>query len=478
MNEDMNGSYMPGNVPGAVQGNMPDTVPNGPMPGAYGNVPPYGPMPTYIPKIIPKEYTKRETIFAFIAAVIGYLAVRCAAVPFLNGEGIGLGASLIVMLCIVWSCVYTHKRDSLHILRMAVASCFAVNAGICSMWLIQGLDVIFAMMILFYDRFAVSHDSVRRIRRTFFSDLFTAWCISPVRSMGDMPRAIRWGTRGRMGTGAKNLIIGLFIALPSTIVVALLLSSADDGFAAIMEDLFDNAFVRILTTVFYIAIGIPAAMYLFGASYSASHREDAYEEKDLIGESGRIIPAAAGVVSAVPLCVMYVIFFCSQLSHYMSSFINVLPTGETYAAYARQGFFELCFVALIDLAVIVVLDIFCTHKEGKKTVGVRAITVVLCVFTLMLIATALAKMAMYIRVYGLTQLRTYTSWCMILLALIFIIIAVHVFNDRSNAPRAIAVVFTVMFAALSFSNTDALIARYDMDRYLDGSLPYFNITDM
>lgn len=48
----------------------------------------------------------------------------------------------------------------------------------------------------------------------------------------------------------------------------------------------------------------------------------------------------------------------------------------------------------------------------------------LSIFTLILIATAISKMVMYISVYGLTQLRFYTTWFMLLLAVIFVMIIV------------------------------------------------------
>ncbi|MBQ8978134.1 MAG: DUF4173 domain-containing protein [Oscillospiraceae bacterium] len=444
-----------------------------------GEIPVYTmPQPECIPIIKPKEYSLKEIVSAFAAMVAGFVFIKCAAAPFRDPTCIGFGASLAMILMSIYCIIWTKKNDAAHIFRMVLALAFSVNTGICSMWLIQLLDAVFAAMILVYDRFAVSDESVSRIRKNFFSDLITAFCVQPLENMGEVFGAVRSGTKGRTGSGVKNVVIGLFFALPATIVVAILLSSADDGFARIMEELFDNAFARIFICLIQILLGIPAAMYLYGACYASSHRDAPYEEDSYIKDSARIIPAAAGVISAVPLCAMYVIFFCSQLSHYLSSFVNVLPTGETYAAYARQGFFELCVVALINLGMIAALNIMCARSEGKKAASVRIMTIVLCVFTLMLIATALAKMAMYINVYGLTQLRTYTSWFMILLALIFVIIAVSTAAEKLNAPRLMAAVFTVMFAVLSFANTDGLIARYNMERYLDGSLPNLNISSM
>ncbi|MBQ3918070.1 MAG: DUF4173 domain-containing protein [Oscillospiraceae bacterium] len=439
----------------------------------------YGVPPmTYIPLIKPKEYTAKESVFAFIALALGFAFIKLLCAPLLVDMGMGFGASVAMLLLTAYCAAYTKTRDRGHIFRIVLAAAFSVNIGICSMLLIQFLDAVFAMMLLIYDRFAVSDDSVRRIRRVLLTDAATAFGVAPLSAAGDMFGAVRSGTRGKTGTAVKNTIIGLIVAIPSTVIVAMLLSSADQGFANIMTNIAENGLENVLVACVQIGVGIPAAMYLFGSCFSSWHREEPYSENGYMTEAARIIPATAGVISAVPLCIMYVVFFCSQINNYLSSFIKVLPTGETYAEYARQGFFELCFVALIDLAVIGMLHFFCKRIDGKKANSVRIMTIVLCVFTLLLIATALAKMALYISVYGLTQLRTYTSWFMILLAILFVLIMLSAINEKINAPRIMTAVFIVMFSALSFLNTDGYIAQYNLERYMSGSLQHYNVSDL
>ena len=79
-------------------------------------------------------------------------------------------------------------------------------------------------------------------------------------------------------------------------------------------------------------------------------------------------------------------------------------------------------------------------------------------------------MVMYIDCYGLTPKRVYASWFMVLLALVFIIITVKQFVKRLKVIIACVGVSVVMLAALSLSNVDGIIARYNVDRYLDGDL--------
>ena len=89
--------------------------------------------------------------------------------------------------------------------------------------------------------------------------------------------------------------------------------------------------------------------------------------------------------------------------------------------------------------------------------------------TLLLIATALSKMVLYIQQYGLTLLRVYTSWFMVLLFVVFSIVIVAQFRTI-NLAKALVIAFSACFLILCYSNVDGLIARYNIDRYMDGTL--------
>ncbi len=82
-------------------------------------------------------------------------------------------------------------------------------------------------------------------------------------------------------------------------------------------------------------------------------------------------------------------------------------------------------------------------------------------------------MALYISRYGLTPLRVHTSWFMALLAVMFVLIIIRQFREFNLAGIG-AAAFTVMFAALSFSQTDSLIAKYNLYAYESGIIEEFD----
>ena len=71
-----------------------------------------------------------------------------------------------------------------------------------------------------------------------------------------------------------------------------------------------------------------------------------------ICEKRRKLPPAMTVTVLALLTGVYLLFFGAQAATLFSAFAGVRPEGLTYAEYARQGFFELCGVAMINLAVL------------------------------------------------------------------------------------------------------------------------------
>jgi hypothetical protein len=76
-------------------------------------------------------------------------------------------------------------------------------------------------------------------------------------------------------------------------------------------------------------------------------------------------------------------------------------------------------------------------------------------------------MLLYVDAYGLTELRLYTLWFMLLLLLVFLLIALWHLKPF-NLARPIVLVFVALTLALALTNTNGLIAQHNTDRYLSG----------
>lgn len=260
----------------------------------------------------------------------------------------------------------------------------------------------------------------------------------------------------------------------------MLLFQADAAFAGLLTTVWDALFggyeLNIFRSVMRAALAVPGAFLLFSAVYaglnSCGPAGFTDEGMDEARRQMRVMPGTVTAAAMTPVCLLYLVYFASQSAYFLSAFRNLLPAGFTYADYARRGFFELCGVAVLNLALIALLQLFSRREEitDKKPAAVRVYTVILAVFTLALIATALRKMLLYIDGYGLTALRVYTSWFMALLGVVFLLVIVSQFAPRLHLARGIGTAFILLFALLNFADVDARMAAYNVEHYRSGDL--------
>ena len=231
----------------------------------------------------------------------------------------------------------------------------------------------------------------------------------------------------------------------------------------------------IIELVLCILFGIPVGAFAFSMLFTASRRslkvENAACEKKI--ERMHVLPNVIVYAAVTPLCVLYVLFFISQLQYLTGGFTGE-TAGFTYAEYARKGFFELCTVCGINLLMLGGMHFLSRITGAVKPVVLRIYSVFLCLSSIVLAGTALAKMGMYISIYGMTRLRVYTSWFMIALVIGFGAILVRQFLPTLNLGRFTAVLAAVMLGLLCLSRPDAWITRYNAEMYLAGHLEEFD----
>jgi len=140
-------------------------------------------------------------------------------------------------------------------------------------------------------------------------------------------------------------------------------------------------------------------------------------------------------------------------------------TGLTYAEYARHGFFELVAVALLVLPLLLLADWLRRREEGRSDRLFKLLAGALILLLFVVMASALQRMRLYQREYGLTELRVYTTGVMLWLAVVFVWLAFTVLRGRRDlfAVGALVSGFAATLA-INVVNPDALIARTNLDR--------------
>ncbi|MCR5201738.1 MAG: DUF4173 domain-containing protein [Lachnospiraceae bacterium] len=263
--------------------------------------------------------------------------------------------------------------------------------------------------------------------------------------------------RKKMSPTTKNILTGVIVALPIFFIILGLLASADKVFGDVMTGIFD--FVDYINVDWllenyilfpYMFIIYFAVVYLvFAALTDKKVSNRVYTPTKF--------ETTIAVVVYVMVDLLYVIFSIVQ---FMYLFQGKVPEGYSYAEYARQGFFQLLFVAIINYSGIVF-----TNAHYEKNALLKLLMTITCLATYVLIASSAFRMVLYIRVYNLTLLRVLVLWFLGVLSIFMIGCLVSVYFSKWNLFKYSIVVFTFCYAILCFAGVDNLIVKYNFDSF-------------
>ncbi len=263
-------------------------------------------------------------------------------------------------------------------------------------------------------------------------------------------------------------LIGLLCAVPVLIVVVPLLISSDDAFRGMMSSISRNTVSLLIKT----AVGLVICPYIISYGFSLrSARVAKIKGSDFKGiENVYIISFLSSI------CACYLLYLFSQLAYFFSAFRGFLPNGEiTYAQYARKGFFEMCIIAVINLAIVFSALILAKKKNGKASHSIKALATFISLFTMIIIVTAISKMVLYIDTYGMTVLRITTSAFMIFLSIVFISVILRIYITRINIVKTALITAGCIILILGTVNVNSVCARYNYESYKSGRLDSIDV---
>ena len=233
-----------------------------------------------------------------------------------------------------------------------------------------------------------------------------------------------------------------------------LLGQADSGFAGLLDRIafwkdirFDKDWWGMTLLEVFLALFVGAFFYGFavcGAEKAEASPRPAPETLAPRLERTRTVSPQllCGVCAA--FCLLYLLFFGVQTGYLFGGFVGRLPEGFTVAEYARQGFFELCAVMALNLTVLAGADALAKGGVRGGTTLCTAATVLLAE-SLLLWATAAAKLGLYISVFGFTPRRLQAAWALLVLAVAAVTALVSLYR------RCAVVRPTVLVGAASLS---------------------------
>ncbi|PYP95352.1 MAG: hypothetical protein DMD34_06765, partial [Gemmatimonadetes bacterium] len=137
----------------------------------------------------------------------------------------------------------------------------------------------------------------------------------------------------------------------------------------------------------------------------------------------------------------------------------------TYAEYARRGFFELTTVSGLVLPLLAGADWLVRNEPREHQRTFRQLAVVLLLLLALVMASALARMRLYVNAFGLSEDRVYATAFMLYLAGVFAWFAwTTLRGQRRRFALGALVQGFAMLGALHLANPDALIVRTNLAR--------------
>jgi hypothetical protein len=176
--------------------------------------------------------------------------------------------------------------------------------------------------------------------------------------------------------------------------------------------------------------------------------------------------AAETSITLGTLAVLFAAFVIVQMGWLFGGEALVLrTTGLGYAQYARRGFFELVWVAVLLLPVLLGTHALISADDARTLRLYRRLALPLVGLLGAILISAGARMRLYIHYYGISTDRLYATAFMIWLAMVFAGLAFTVLRARPRtfALGMVASAYAVLFA-LNVSSPDALVARANLAR--------------
>ncbi len=417
-----------------------------------------------LPYKVPEEVQRRTSsakpeLFNKIAPASFLYAVFFTFCLYKNASGI---AYPFYVAGTIGFAVYTIRKSGIswkggHILTLAaslmlgISNCFTDNAKIIAM------NKVWLFVLMAYFLLAVYFDTKSWQLGKFLKSILRLAIGSIGKMFSFFPDTQAWleEHKGTKNSRALYVLAGTGISIPLIAVVLVMLSSADMIFRESMRVLFGNLDGwDVICCIFWSAV-----MFFF--SYGMASFLEGRELSETVGDHRKGQPVIA--ISATAVIAVIYIYFCVIQVVYLFAGYGTLPAGYTYAQYARQGFFQLLFICLMNLVLVLIGIGF--FRESRVLKG---ILLVISGCTFIMTASSAYRMLLYISVYYLTFLRIFVLWALGVIALLLMGIIGKTLKNSFPLFRYGLCVITVCYLVLSFGQPDYWIARYNISAYLEG----------
>ena len=268
----------------------------------------------------------------------------------------------------------------------------------------------------------------------------------------------------------KKIGKSLLITIPIILVVLILLMSADQVFEGIFDKVFlDLSEVLSLDGIIKLLSRLSVILITFllcgGFIVNLVKDNTMFTKED---EDTKISVKFENLTINMILTILNIIYLIFSFIQITNLFMNTSNDPNfDYSSYARQGFFQLMFVSFINFVILTVANINKIEKTKNQKIYNKIMSLLIILFTLIIIVSAFYRMNLYQETYGYTYLRIFVDFVLITEGLISIPIIIRLLGKKIDVLKVSIVITSFMFVILNFMNIDNFIAEKNIDRYFD-----------
>ena len=265
----------------------------------------------------------------------------------------------------------------------------------------------------------------------------------------------------KLKQGLKSFVY----TIPVVLVVFILLMSADSVFANMFKGVFEefqNIFMAenfvmfclricVIIIFFFIFSGFFVNILKKGTMFNSESEEKIIE-----------IHIEKMTINMI-LTILNIFYFIFSIIQFTNLFSKIDTSDFNYATYARQGFFQLMFISLINIIMIILAKV---NKENinNYTKGMAIFTLL---FTIIILLSAFFRMNLYEKAYGYTYLRLFVYYILATEFILILPIGLWILDKKIDILKWTIGIITVMYVILNFSNVESTIAKRNVDRYFE-----------
>lgn len=417
-----------------------------PIPGGVATV-----VPPWLKIDLTTPVSAVLVLVAIGIGLLGDLAVRSGLV--------GVGGALLVVATSAALLASGRLRTGQSRLLVGLAPVFGVWLALRSSGWLLPLDLVAAFGLLVLGASLSSGGSVANLP---FANLFARAWHAGLHALVVPESLVRLAGSRRSDRGGAAVtwavVRGMLLAAPIVLLLGVLLRSADAVFASLVS--FDLNIGVAVEHVFLVG----AAAWVFVALLRVS---SAVAPADLPPPAMRL-----GVVEALVILGSVIVLFGGFAVTQAVAVIGgeryvQQTTGLTYAEYARSGFFQLLWVAALTVGGVLLLRAATDRRHARSARRFAVLSCLVCGLTVLIVAVAVRRIALYSDVYGLTMLRLYcTIFAVWIGAVLLLLIAwlAGLRGDRAWFPAAAAACGLALLLGLNVANPEAFVARTNLER--------------